>query len=442
LADRVFAMATGGGQTFLTIDSEWRGNLRWARNLVSTSGDSQESQIGITRNIVGARGHVMSINSMDDARLRAAMHRAEETVLLSPQDPDLYPTPYPDVPADVHPHSQPVIWFDKTFALDAAARGAIATPLIEMASSANLVSAAYLAVSANGDAVLSTDKLFRYYPYTTAEYSVTVRDPAAAASGWAGVDFNDWTRIDATALTRTAIDKCQRMRNPVAVEPGRFTAILEPQALCDLFAPIMDQAMGRIPAEQGQGPFAYRPGQSKIGQRLLDPRLTVSADPMDPDCGFVPFDWNGEPYLKTNWFEDGILKELEYPRFYGLQQLNRDWALPNSRAFRISGGTATVEQMIADTLRGVLVTRFNDVHIIDFDSMLLGGNTRDGLWLIEHGKISKPIKNFRFTESPLFILNGVEELGVPQRVFRPGAPAVCPAVKVRDFNFAGLMDAV
>jgi predicted Zn-dependent protease len=98
--------------------------------------------------------------------------------------------------------------------------------------------------------------------------------------------------------------------------------------------------------------------------------------------------------------------------------------------------------MIAGTTRGLLVTRLNNVNIIDFSSMLLGGNTRDGLWLIERGKISKAVKNFRFTESPLFVFNNVEQLGVPQRVFRPGAPAVCPPIKVRDFSFTGLMDAV
>jgi predicted Zn-dependent protease len=200
--------------------------------------------------------------------------------------------------------------------------------------------------------------------------------------------------------------------------------------------------MDRIMAEQGQGPFAAGGGNSKIGQRVIDPRMTLSADPMDPDLGFVPFDWGGEPYLNTNWIENGVLKELSYPRFYGLQQLYKDWALPNSRAFRLSGGTATVDEMIARTARGLLVTRINNVRLIDLSSMLLSGNTRDGLWLIENGKISKAVKNFHFTESPLFVLNNVEQMGVPHRVFRPGAPAVCPALKVQDFNFTGLMDAV
>jgi predicted Zn-dependent protease len=437
LADRIFAMTTGGGETTVNINSYWRGNLRWGRNQVSTGGDTQETSITIIRAIKGARG-VATTNAMDDDALRDCIQRAEALIIFSGENPE----EYPDSPPETLPHSEPKIWFDSTYNVDAEVRGATAETLIAPAEAADLFSAGYLSVSASGYAVISTTGLFRYYPFTTAQYSVTVRDKKGTGSGWAGVDFNDWERIDAAKLSAIALDKCQRSQNPVRVEPGRYTAILEPQAVCDLFAPILDRAMDRVMAEMGMGPFAAGNGNSKIGQQLLDDRITVSADPMDPDCGFVPFDWNGEPYQKVNWFENGILKELAYGRRYGLTQLGKDAALPNSRAFRISGGKTTVEEMIASTERGILVTRFNAISIIDFNSMLLGGNTRDGLWLVERGKITKAIKNFRITESPLFVFNNIVQLGIPQRVFRPGAPAVVPALKVNDFSFTGMMDAV
>jgi predicted Zn-dependent protease len=341
------------------------------------------------------------------------------------------PEDYPDTPPETHPHTNPKLWFDDTYNVDAVARGQMAEARIADATKANLSSAGYMQTGAQGAAVLNTDKLFRYYPITTAQYSITVRDTKSAGSGWAGVDFNDWKRIDHAKLTAIAIDKCQRSRNPVAVEPGRYTAILEPQAVSDLFSPILDRAMDRMMAEQGMGPFAAGGGNSKIGQRVLDPRVTVTADPMDPDAGFIPFDWGGEPYQKVNWMESGILKELSYPRFYGLRQLNKDFALSNSRAYRLTcaGTPSTIEEMIASTRRGFLVTRFSNVQVIDLNSMLLNGYTRDGFWLIENGKISKPAKNFRFTESPLFALNSLEQFGTPQRVFRPYAPAVVPPSK-------------
>jgi predicted Zn-dependent protease len=108
----------------------------------------------------------------------------------------------------------------------------------------------------------------------------------------------------------------------------------------------------------------------------------------------------------------------------------------------MSGGTTTVEEMIQTTKRGLLVTRFSNMELIDDQSVLVSGYTRDGLWLVENGQISKPVKNFRFTESPLFVFNQVEQLGVPQRIFHPTAPIVVPPVKVRDFSFTSLADAV
>lgn len=444
LADRIIAMADGGGETYVGTWSNWYGNLRWGRNQVNTGGDVESTSVSIGRTIRGASGWGQTNALVDDA-LRKTMREAETLRLWGMESPDTYPVAYHDREQVQHPLSNPKIWFDTTYNLNAERRAQLLEPIVADVSKLGLLTAGYVRVDAVGFSVIKdpSTKLFRYAPMTTAQFSLTVRDPRGTRSGWAGVDFGDWTRIDTAALARIAIDKCERSKNAVAIEPGRFTAILEPQALCDLFSPVM-RFLDRAAAEGGRGPFAdpSRPGFSKIGQRLLDPRITVSADPMDPDLGYLPFDWAGEPYINVNWFENGVLKELSYPRSYGVSELQKDWALPSSGAFRISGGTSTIDEMIATTERGVLVTRFHDVFVVDQNSILCRGITRDGFWLIEKGKISKAIKNFRFTESPLFILNNVDQLGAPQRVFHPEAPAVCPPVKVRDFSFTGLMDAV
>jgi len=436
LQDRILAMAHGG-LTSIAIESRWTGNLRWARNVVTTGGDTQENSIQLGRNLWGNGGSA-TVNAMDDAALRAAVQRAEDGTLYGGQNPD----DYPDPPQPMHPITQPKIWFDSTYNLGAEARGGAAARLVGPAKAAGVLAAGYLEVSAKARAVRDSLNLTRYYPYTVAQYSVTVRDTTGTGSGWAGVDFNDWERIDAAKLSAIALDKCLRSRNPVAVEPGRYTAILEPQALCDMWAPIMGKLLMRGYAEMGMGPFTLGRERSKIGLKIMDERITIGADPMDPDGAFVPFDWSGEPYRQVNWIEQGYLRDLSYPRDYAIGSLGSDFALPDSLAFRISGGTATVDEMIASTERGILVTRINNARVIEEASGLLSANTRDGLWLIEKGKISKAIKNFRVTESPLFILNNIEQLGVPQRTFRPEAPAICPPIKVRDFSFTGLMDAV
>jgi predicted Zn-dependent protease len=194
-----------------------------------------------------------------------------------------------------------------------------------------------------------------------------------------------------------------------------------------------------------------------LGDRVIDARLTVGVDPMDPDLGFPPWrpkEWDDTPvYAPVTLIKDGILTTLPYDREYGATQLGRP-RLPWSGSFRISGGTTSVAEMIATTARGVLVTRFDSVSLLDPKSMLLRGYTRDGTWLIEHGQITQPISNLVATESVLFLLNNVEQLGEPVRIFNPPTtwleghtsvipkPATVPPMKIRDFSFTALVDAV
>jgi predicted Zn-dependent protease len=274
---------------------------------------------------------------------------------------------------------------------------------------------------------------------------MTVQDPRSTASGWAGVNHYDLGKIDPKVLAARSLDMCLSMQNPSAIEPGRYTVILEPQATADLFAPIMGE-MDRMRAEDGKGPFAGRSlGRSKINEQVMDRRLVLGSDPMDPDGGFVPYTyWDGTPYQPVTWINQGVLRELAYPKSYALAALNLDKALPNPYSYRLSTApgvsTATVEEMIASTERGILVARFHRVKVMDDSSMLCEGFTRDGIWLIEHGKISRPVKNFRFTESPLFVLNKLEQVGVSQRVFAPWQAVVAPAIRVNDFSFTSLAE--
>lgn len=462
-------IAVAGGDTALMIEGSWSGNLRYARNRISTTGDIRSNDVVGMRDIRGAIAYVHS-NQIDDTELEASIRRAERILRLFPETGDRRfrehfvtidqagwrevvnsdrhgsgDTDSLEPPAllmqTIEPYAKPKIFFDSTYNVNAEERVAKIKPLLESARKANLMAAGYIEVSAHGRAVMDTWGRALYYPYTNSQFSVTVRDPEGTGSGWAGVDFNDWNRIDLVRLSEIAKDKCLRSRNPVAVEPGRYTAILEPQAVSDIFSPLVG-SLDRISAESGRGAFSLPDGNTKLGLKVLDERITVSADPMDPDLGFPPFSRFGHVYNPVNWIEHGVLKELSYYRNYGIQILGSNSGLPNSGSYRLSGGDTNVEEMIASTRRGLLVTRFHGIYRIDPDSLLLGGYTRDGLWLVENGKISKAVKNFRITESPLFIFNNLESLGEPVRVFRPGYPTVVPPAKVRDFSFTSLSDAV
>ncbi len=460
LLERIVRLSSGGGDVSIYVRSRWSGNVRWARNQIISAGDITDHRITVTRLHDGASGW-MRINRLDDASLRAALAEIERRMRFdSPSE-----APVPLRTAEVYLETQ--LWSDATYGLDATARAELQRQLVEPALAEQLLSAGYLEVSAAGNGVVNSAGLFAYAPETRAEYSVTVRNATGTGSGWAGVDNLDWRRIDAARISRIALDKCKRSADPVAIEPGRYTVILEPQAVSDLLVPLV-ASLNRRQAEMGIGPWADRPrrpiganlvigdagflegltgpgdggsGNSKIGQQVLDPRITLSADPTDPEAPFVPFAPDGSPHRPVKWIERGVLKELAYDRWYAVQALNKPDPLNNSLSFRMSGGATSIEEMIATTERGLLVTRFTNVRLVDYDSLLLTGTTADGLWLIERGEITHPVKNFRFRESPVFAFNNLESLGTPVRTLQR-MPAIAPAAKVRDFSMTSLADAV
>lgn len=462
LLKRVIQLSTGGGEVQIAVRSRWTGNLRWARNESITSGDTTSHNISIARYIRGASASA-STNQIDDESLRSCLRRAELRIRYRNPDPDMAPL------RSAEEYIKTDLWSDATFGMDADARAQMQQRLVGPAVAEQLLSFGYLEVSAVGNGVMNSAGLFAYLPQTRAEFSVTVRNPKGTGSGWAGTENNDWQKIDAEKVTGRAVTKCKESGNPVAIEPGRYTVILEPQAVGDLMVPLV-RSLAREPAEFGQGPWANRPDlnlepttrlpdagtaladqpavpsatsemTSRIGQRVLDPRITIGADPADPEAPFVPFGLDTLPYRSVKWIENGVLKQLAYGRPYALRSLNKSDPLNNSGAFRVTGGTTSVDEMIAGTARGILITRFTNVRPIVADSLFCGGTTSDGIWLIEGGKITRALKNFRFRESPLFAFNNVMSLGVPERVLLD-MPAVCPPMKVRDFSLTSLADAI
>ncbi|HWZ57740.1 MAG TPA: metallopeptidase TldD-related protein [Gemmatimonadaceae bacterium] len=446
LAERIMGMASGGGHTRVSIESSWIGNTRWARNRVISGGDILNHTVTISRGIL-ERYAFGTTNRLDDESLRQAIRRAETLVPYLGAAPE-------DLTGRIEnqPYVKPNLWNEGTLNLEAAARHDAVVPVVEAAQAAGFLSAGYLQVAAYGRAVIDDRALVRYYPHTLAEYSLTVRNATSTGSGWAGVDQTEWSRIQPDVLGARAIAKCQASADPVAIEPGRYVVILEPQAVADLMNEAMDvmKMGGRVGNEGGPGAYSAGAGpdglgRTKIGQQMLDERITISSDPMDPDAGFVPLDFDAlevDSVTATTWFEHGVLRALPYDRRYAVRSLHNNVPRPYVGSWRMSGGESTLDEIIASTKRALLVTRFSGIHMIDMASVLCTGTTRDGLWLVENGKIVKPVKNLRFTESPLFAFNNVEMLGKPVRVYHPDGPIVAPPARVRDFSFTSLADAV
>lgn len=457
IAQRVFKFARGGGETAIRLLSWWNGELRWARNRVSLASDRRDIRLEIWRDVGVGRGNVET-NQLDAVSLESAVRGAERAAQLSPliRRPPAFQPPLP-------PFEQPktMIWSDATYGVTAETRGEIARSLVAPAEAKGMLSAGYIEMRAGSLVQRSSIRQAGTYapwdvPYaawTQAQCSMTVRNAQGSGSGWAGLSSYDWSTIDSAALASRALEKCIASQHPVALEPGRYTVILEPQAVADLIEIIIPWMYRRFP-EVGKGPWPLAEDdvlgiwRTKLGIKVIDERITISYDPADPQLGILP-----EPWMSPiKWFDRGVLTSLAFDRLYALTALNENRMRPGMTGYRMSGGETSVQEMISTTTRGLLVTRFSNVRPLDAVSLLSTGLTRDGLWLIEHGKISKAVKNLRFTESPLFVLNSVEQLGVPVPVFRPVknpyvqdqplTPAIVPPLKSRDFSFTSMIDAI
>jgi predicted Zn-dependent protease len=248
-------------------------------------------------------------------------------------------------------------------------------------------------------------------------------------------DVNDAKRFDGAASSAIAVDKAVASREAQAIEPGKYTVIMEPTAAVELLQPLVF-GMDARSADEGRSPLSKAGGGSKVGEKLVGDAVTIWSDPTSDDVPTSPWGNDGRPYEKTHWIENGVVQNLYYSRYWAEKQGKP--ATPAPSNFLMAGGKASLDDLIKDTARGILVTRFWYIRFVDPQTLLLTGLTRDGTFLIEDGKIKHAIKNLRFNESPIIMLNNVEALGQPVRI----QGSMIPPMRIRDFTFTSLSDAV
>jgi predicted Zn-dependent protease len=434
LIEKVVKMSKAD-EVSMNINSGYQADLRFAANQMSTAGGVVNGQIGI-QSTFGKKHAVAVTNDLSDASLRRTVEQSETMAKLSPDDPENMPGLGPQTYLPVNSY------FDSTANLTPEERARAALTALEPARKAgDLRAAGFMIVNASANALGNSKGLFAYNRATNANYTLTVRTDDGTGSGWAGAEHPDWKQLDFRGLAAHAINKARLSRNPVAIEPGRYTVILEPQAVGDLVQ-LMGFALAARNADEGRSAFAKQGGGNKIGEKIVDSRVTIFSDPQDPQLLAQPYDGQGLPLARQVWVENGVLKQLFYSRFWAQKQGKQPTGGPNS--VKLAGGTTSMDDMIKSTPRGILVTRLWYLRPVDPRTILFTGLTRDGTFLIENGKISKSIKNFRFNESPLFLLSNLEAIGPAVRIggTESGGPVVMPAIKAKDFNFTSLSDAV
>ena len=435
LAQKVLSFTTAD-EARVNLNSATSGNTRWAMNQVSTSGDTYDANVTVTA-AFGKKVASATTNRFDDEGLRQVVQTAERLAKLVPEDPEYLGELPPQQYLPVEPY------FDATANLTPEARARAVMQIAGPAARQNLSSIGYLSHFTGSNAVANKRGLFAYARGTNSSLTTTVRTPDGTGSGWAGGGENDWSKLDVAALGERAIRKAELSRNPRAVEPGEWTVILEPTAVANMVN-LMVFSMNARQADEGRSFFSKQGGGNKIGEKFLDERVSIISDPADPRIAANPFSGEGLPNNRTTWVENGALRDLVYNRFWAQRSNRQPTGFPG--AYMMSGGNSSVEEMIRGTERGLLVTRMWYIRPVDPRTILFTGLTRDGTFLVENGRITTAVKNLRWNESPIFLLNNIEAMSQPVRVSSSedgdGGAVMVPAIKARDFTFTSLSDAV
>ena len=462
LGQHVLGFGTTDQMTVM-ISHSVGGITRIANNQVLFGDDGESLQISIEVQL-GKRAPVRVVTDQrDDVTLRA-MVRAAESIsrqqtgdTVNPEATYVGPQRYRAV----------ALWSDQSARTMDVVLPAGIPAMLELTRAAKLEGAGFIGGLARTSAVVRQSGLAVACRDTDFECSLTARAIDGSSSGWAGAVARDWSRIDPRRIAERAVAIARRAERPVALEPGRRTAILGPVAVAQMTR-AMAGAYSAPEVLSGNSPLSdpSAASKSKIGQRVFDARLRVVSDPADPDGGFLPFyfttDAAGIARQPIVWVEGGVLKSLAYDIEMAVKKGVKHAPQPSTIRMEAVPGTKTLtlDEMIAECKEGIYVNRFHSLSIKDFKSGLLSGVTRDGCFLVKDGKIAKSLKNFRFADSPFQAFNRIEAVGKAERAplgyrkvlpysgleFRrlswPMEPVIVPPLMVRDFNFAALSDAV
>ena len=433
ILDKVIALSKADECT-ATLSGGVTGNIRFALNNVSTSGIVSNAELGV-QVAFGKRVGIATINEFDDESLERVVRRAEELARLAPENDEF-------MPAIGKQTYVPSPTFDDSIAaITPEYRAKVASASIGPCKGDGLIAAGFLSDNVGFFASANSNGNFAYQRSTGLDYTCTVRTEDGTGSGWVARNAGRTADFSADREIQTAIAKAKGSRDAKALEPGKYTVILEPAASAGLISFMMFGFDARQ-ADEGRSFLTKKGGGNKLGEQVFDPRVTLTSDPWNPDVPVMPWDGEGLPREKMTIIDKGKVNYLEYSRYWA--KLKGKEAKGSPGNLIMAGGDKSTMDLVRSTAKGILVTRTWYIRMVDPQTVLLTGLTRDGTFYIENGEIKYPIKNFRFNESPVIMLNNIEELGKPIRLGDDESPflMMIPPMKLRDFTFTSLSDAV
>lgn len=451
IAESILAMS-GADDTSVSVLNSWTGNTRSAVNRITTAGEVTNTAVSVSARF-GQRQASVITNRLDAEGLRAAVDAAEAQARLFPENPELMPLLGPQQ------YAASAGFFDSTASLGPAKRGQVAADAIAVAEEhGDLAAAGFLTASASASAIANSAGMFGYYRSTAVDYQLTVRTADGTGSGWAGAAHRDWSAVDTSDMHTRAVERALGSRSPQSLDPGDYPVVFTAQAVSELVGLLSRSLSARL-ADEGRSAFSAEDG-TKVGQKLLDERFTLISDPVG--LGASPYDGSGMPLQPEIWFENGILRQLSYDRFWaeqhgvrptgGAESLRMSGGSASLARFvregslRMSGGTASLDDLVRGLDKGLLVTRLWYIRSIDPRTILYTGLTRDGVFWVENGEVVRPVNNFRWNDSPLTAFASIEELGRPERVTSsrsvPTSSREVPPARLSSFQFSTVSEAV
>lgn len=417
-----------------TLSGETNGNIRFALNNVSTSGIVDNTELAV-KVAFGKRVGTATINEFDDAALERVVRRAEDLARLAPENPEFMPA------IDKQTYKPSQTFTQATAAITPEYRAKVAADSIAASKKDKLVAAGFLQDGESFSAFANSKGNFGYQTSTNADYTCTVRTEDGRGSGWVGRNVQDINQFNADNAIAIATRKARESADAKALEPGKYTVILEPHAAAGLIS-FMMMFFDARQADEGRSFLSKKGGGNKLGEQVYAPSVNLWADPWDPIAPVFPWDDEGLPRKRLSIIENGKVANMLYSRYWAQKQGKQAEAMPGNLI--MGGGTKSTAELIRETQKGILVTRTWYIRMVDPQTVLLTGLTRDGTFYIENGEIKYPVKNFRFNESPVIMLNNVDEFGKPVRVSGDESrfTMMIPAMKLRDFTFTSLSDAV
>jgi predicted Zn-dependent protease len=426
------AKAGGAEDASVALQSSVESHARFADNRITTSGRSDDLDITATVWVGKRRGAVTGNDSAGPALKRLA-DEAVEIARISPVHREYLPT------LGAVEYAESRGFADATAEIDVKARAAAVEAVLAACRAAKVIGAGFHTARASATAAATANGNRRYFRSSEAGLSVTARSADGTGSGYYSGDHFDLARLDTKRIAEQAVEKAVRSQAPKPIEPGTYPVILEPQAVSDLMGFLTNSFDART-ADEGRSAFSAKDGKTRLGEKLFNERINLYSDPMHTEMPAVPSTNEGIPATRLSLVTGGVLETLQYSRFWAQERKQQPTAGPVNYIMESTQPPTSVADMIKGMSRGLVISRFWYVRLVDPRTIILTGLTRDGLWWVENGQVRHPVRNLRFNQSVLAMLApwNVEAIGTPQRL----SPFMVPAMKLAAFTFTSISDAI